>query len=205
MMVMMMATTPSVNASRRAGSMARSYVHPFAQAIMKSATGAKLREALARGELMTNSRRFIELRDQLLSAREDCELARREFRWPVLDEFNWVGDYFEVIAAGNDATALRMVDDAGGDRSVSFAAMAQRAAQVAAFLAGRGVGRGDRILVMLPNCIALWEVMLAAIRLGAVIIPATTLLEREDLRDRLDRGRVSAVVTEAALTARFAT
>src|SRR5262245_23342704 len=105
--------------------------------------------ALCSGHLMTNSRRFIELRDQLLSAREDSELARREFRWPVLDEFNWVRDYFEVIAAGNDATALRMVDDAGGDRSVSFAAMAQRAAQVAAFLAARGIGRGDRILVML--------------------------------------------------------
>src|SRR5215469_6836770 len=130
MMVMMMATTPSVNASRLAGSMGRSYVHPIAQAMMKSGAavrycrarrkrgvwsaraGAKLRGARARGELMTNSHRFIELRDQLLSAQEDCELARREFRWPVLDEFNWVRDYFEVIAAGNDATALRTIDDA---------------------------------------------------------------------------------------------
>src|SRR5215468_12210245 len=153
---------------------------------------------------MTNSGRFIALRDELLRTREDCEGARRTFRWPEFEHFNWVRDYFEVIATGNDATALRMVDDAGGDRSVSFAAMAQRAAQVAAFLVARGIGRGDRILVMLPNCVALWEVMLAAIRLGAVIIPATTLLEREDLRDRLDRGRVSAVVTEAALTSRFA-
>jgi acetyl-CoA synthetase len=153
---------------------------------------------------MTNSRRFIELRDRLLRAREDDERARREFRWPVFEVFNWAQDYFEVIAAGNDASALRIVDDAGGDRSVSFASMARRAAQVAAFLVAQGIGRGDRILVMLPNCIALWEVMLAAIRLGAVIIPATTLLEREDLRDRLERGRVSAVVTEAALTSRFA-
>jgi len=153
---------------------------------------------------MTNSRRFIALRDELLRAREDCERARREFSWPVFAEFNWAADYFEVIAAGNDATALRVVDDAGGDQSVSFAAMAARAAQVAAFLASQGIERGDRILVMLGNCIALWEVMLAAIRLGAVIIPATTLLEREDLRDRLERGRVSAVVTEAGLTARFA-
>ena len=152
---------------------------------------------------MTHSRRFIALRDELLRTREDWESARREFRWPAFEEFNWARDYFEVIAAGNDATALRMVDDAGGDRSVSFAAMAQRAAQVAAFLAAQGIGHGDRILVMLPNCVALWEVMLAAIRLGAVIIPATTLLEREDLRDRLERGRVNAVVTEAALTARF--
>ena len=153
---------------------------------------------------MTNSHRFIALRDELLRKREDCEGARRDFRWPVFEQFNWARDYFEVIAAGNDGTALRVVDDAGGDRAVSFAAMAQRAAQVAAFLAVEGIGRGDRMLVMLPNCVALWEVMLAAMRLGAVIIPATTLLEREDLRDRLERGRVSAVVTEAALTSRFA-
>jgi acetyl-CoA synthetase len=152
---------------------------------------------------MTNSHRFIALRDDLLRAREDCDGARRDFRWPVFEQFNWVRDYFEVIAAGNGGTALRLVDDAGGDRSVSFATMAERAAQVAAFLAAQGIRRGDRVLVMLPNCTALWEVMLAAIRLGAVIIPATTLLEREDLRDRLERGRVSAVVTETALTARF--
>ena len=153
---------------------------------------------------MTNSDRFIALRDGLLRTREDWARACNEFRWPQFEEFNWVGDYFEVIAAGNDATALRMVDDAGGDRSISFASMTVRAAQLAAFLATQGVGRGDRLLLMLPNCVALWEAMLAAIRLGAVIIPATTLLEREDLRDRLERGRVSAVITEAALTARFA-
>ena len=152
---------------------------------------------------MTNSDRFIGLRDQLLRAPADWEGARAEFRWPRFGEFNWVGDYFDVIAAGNGATALRMVDDAGGDQSVSFAAMSARAAQVAAFLASQGVKRGDRLLLMLPNCTALWEVMLAAIRLGAVIIPATTLLEREDLRDRIERGRVSAVVTEERLTARF--
>jgi acetyl-CoA synthetase len=153
---------------------------------------------------MTNSERFIALRDGLLRTREDWPRACNEFRWPQFEEFNWVGDYFEVIAAGNDATALRMVDDAGGDQSISFASMAARAAQVAAFLAAQGVGRGDRLILMLPNCIALWEATLAAIRLGAVIIPATTLLEREDLRDRLERGRVSAVITEATLTARFA-
>ena len=153
---------------------------------------------------MNGSDRFIALRDELLRARTDWEGARNRFRWPVFEEFNWVSDYFDVIAAGNHAAALRVVDDSGDDQSVSFAAMAARAAQVAAFLAAQGVGRGDRLLLMLPNCIALWEVMLAAMRLGVVIIPATTLLEREDVRDRLERGRVHAVVTESALTARFA-
>src|SRR4029077_8343060 len=118
---------------------------------------------------MDATRRFIEARDQLLRLREDLGSAQREFRWPAFENFNWVRDYFDVIAAGNDAAALRVVDDAGGDETLSFASLARRSAQVAAFLAGAGAGRGDRILVMLPNCAALWETMLAAIRLGAVI------------------------------------
>ena len=72
-----------------------------------------------------------------------------------------------------------------------------------AFLAALGLARGDRLLVMLPNGVPLWETMLAAIRLGAVMIPATTLLESADLRDRLERGRVKAVITEAALECAF--
>jgi acetyl-CoA synthetase len=153
---------------------------------------------------MSNSRRFIALRDELLQRREDWAGARREFRWPQFTEFNWVGDYFDVIAAHNPATALRVIDDAGGDQSLSFSQMAHRSAQVAAFFSSLGLGAGDRLLVMLPNGLALWETMLAAIRLGAVMIPATTLLESSDLLDRLERGRVKAVITDAALSARFA-
>src|SRR6185437_11786854 len=150
------------------------------------------------------SNRFIELRDALLQTRADLAAAQQGFRWPEFGEFNWVRDYFEVIAAGNAAPALRLVDDAGTDQELSFAELARRAAQLANFLAGHGLQAGDRVLLMLPNCVPLWETMLAAIRLGAVVIPASTLLERSDLTDRLERGRVRAVITEAALTGRFA-
>lgn len=146
---------------------------------------------------------FLQARDLLLRSREDWASAQREFRWPRFSDFNWVRDYFDVIAVDNPAPALRLVNDSGYDESVSFKDLAQRSAQVAGFLASHGIGPGDRILIMLPNCVALWETLLAAIRLGAVIIPATTLLEREDLRDRLDRGQVKAVITAASLGPRF--
>jgi acetyl-CoA synthetase len=55
----------------------------------------------------------------------------------------------------------------------------------------------------LTNEPALWEVMLAAMKLGAVVIPATSLLTAEDLRDRLERGQVRHVVTDAAQTGKF--
>ncbi|HYL03517.1 MAG TPA: AMP-binding protein [Steroidobacteraceae bacterium] len=153
---------------------------------------------------MNASREFIGLRDQLLEWREDGARARREFRWPAFEYFNWARDYFDVMAAGNEAPALRLVDDEGTDESLSFAELARRSARVAGALAAHGVEPGDRILIMLPNCVPLWETMLAAIRMGAVIIPATTLLERDDLKDRLERGRVKAVVTLASLAGRFA-
>src|SRR5881392_2166356 len=136
--------------------------------------------------------------------REDWAGAQREFRWPAFEQFNWAHDYFDVIAAANDAPALRVVDDAGGDRSLSFSELARRSAQVASFLDSQGLEQGDRLLVMLPNGVPLWETMLAAIRLGAVVIPATTLLERDDLSDRIERARVKGIVTDAQLAGRFA-
>ena len=75
--------------------------------------------------------------------------------------------------------------------------MSRRSNQVANFLRGLGVRRGERMLLMLPNIAPLWEVTLAAIKLGAVVSPATTLLTRADLQDRIERGRIKHVVGEA--------
>jgi acetyl-CoA synthetase len=146
---------------------------------------------------------FIELRNRLLRAGVTNAQALQSFHWPAVRHFNWARDYFDRIAVDNEEPALRVVDDTGGDEVLSFAALSRRSNQVANYLATQGVGRGDRVLVMLGNVVALWEVMLAAIKLGAVMIPATTLLQRADLEDRLARGKVRAVVTDRALTKHF--
>ena len=56
---------------------------------------------------------------------------------------------------------------------------------------------------MLGNVVPLWETMLAAMKLGAVVIPATTLLTPADLNDRFERGRVRHVVANAADAPKF--
>ena len=147
---------------------------------------------------------FLDARDLLLRHRADLEAARREFRWPVLERFNWALDYFDGMAAGNEAPALRFVGPGDVDFSISFAEMARRSDQVANYLRGLGVRRGDRILLLLGNVPALWEAMLAAMKLGAVVIPATTMLTEDDLRDRFDRGRVQHVIAAGELAGRFA-
>ena len=146
---------------------------------------------------------FLAARDFLLTHRLDHERAYRDFRWPVLDRFNWALDHFDVMARGNGATALHIVGEDGSEVKRSFSEMAERSSQVANYLRGIGVQRGDRILLMLGNELPLWEVMLAAMKLGAVLIPATALLTAEDLRDRLDRGQVRHVVAASAQTGKF--
>jgi acetyl-CoA synthetase len=147
---------------------------------------------------------FIAVRDFLLAHREDHERAYREFRWPVLDRFNWALDYFDPISAENERPGLVIADDEGGETRLSFAELALRSNRLANHLRGLGVRRGDRLLLMLGNVAPLWECMLAAMKLGAVIIPATTLLSREDLVDRFVRGRVRHVVAGADNAAKFA-
>jgi acetyl-CoA synthetase len=144
-------------------------------------------------------------RDILLRHRDDYDGAVAAFSWPdVGDRFNWALDWFDPIAAGNPRTALRIIDEDGSDRSYSFAEMSQRSDRVAASLAAAGVARGDRVMVMLGNQVELWESMLAVMKLGAVIMPATTALGPKDLADRVGRGAVRHVITNADQVDKFA-
>ena len=145
---------------------------------------------------------FREARDFLLAHRTDYETAYRGFRWPELAQFNWALDHFDRIAAGNANPALWIVE-AAGETKMSFAELSARSDRLANHLRGLGIGRGSRILLMLGNIVPLWEVMLAAMKLGAVVIPATTLLTAEDLADRIERGAVGAIVTTAELAGRL--
>jgi len=152
---------------------------------------------------------FQEAREFLLRHRTDYDMAVADFRWPDPVPFNWALDWFDAELARNadsrDRPALWIVD-AGSNREtkLSFAALSSRSNQVANFLRAQGLKRGDHLLLLLGNVIPLWETMLAAMKLGVVVIPATTLLTPDELHDRLDRGRAKVVVAAQDQVAKFA-
>ncbi len=153
---------------------------------------------------MTAVAEFLAARDFLQAHRSDYQTAYAGFKWPRLKEFNWALDYFDAMARDNDMPALWIVEEDGSESKLSFAELSARSNRVANWLRAQGVRRGERILIMLGNEVALWETMLAAIKLGAVVIPATTLLTPEDLVDRVERGQVRHVVIGQAHTDKFA-
>ncbi len=147
---------------------------------------------------------FRSARDFLLRQREDYAAARAGFSWPRPERFNWALDWFDAIAADNDRTALHIAEEDGRETKLTFTRMSERSNRVANWLRAQGVRAGDRIVVMLGNQAELWETALAAMKLRAVVIPATPLLGPIDLADRIGRGRARHVLVRAADEAKFA-
>lgn len=156
---------------------------------------------------MTN---FAEARAFLLAHRTDQDTACAGFRWPDPVPFNWALDWFDAELAANpdsrDRPALWIVETAHKrETKLSFGELSRRSNRVANYLRGLGLRRGDHLLLLLGNVVPLWETMLAAMKLGLVVIPATTLLTGDEFADRLDRGQAKAVLTSSDQAAKFDT
>src|SRR3954463_5346224 len=163
--------------------------------------------AISRENVSAPMTTFQEARSFLLKHRMDYETAVRDFRWPDPVAFNWALDWFDAELARNpgskDRAALGIVESGKRAAKLSCENLSCRSNQVANFLRAQGLQRGDHLLLLLGNVVPLWETMLAAIKLGVVIIPATTLLTPDELQDRLDRGRAKLVVAAEDQVAKF--
>ncbi|APX01620.1 AMP-binding protein [Arthrobacter sp. QXT-31] len=156
---------------------------------------------------MTVTDDFRAARDQLLALRQDYRQARSRFEWPRPQEFNFALDWFDAIGAdpatgGNPA--LVIVEQDGSATRRSFTDLSARSSQVANWLRSQGVKRGDRMIIMLGNQVELWELVLAGIKLGIVLIPTTTLMGPADLKDRVERGEAGWAAVGSSNLGKFA-
>jgi acetyl-CoA synthetase len=147
---------------------------------------------------------FLSARDFLWAHRTDQAAAVAGFRWPALGQFNWALDYFDAMAATNTSTALWIYCEDGSELRFSFEQLRSLSNALANRLRDLGFKRGEAVLLMMGNEPALWLSMLACMKLGAIVVPATTLLSRDDLRDRFDRGGVRHVIMDGQVAGRFA-
>ncbi|WP_423183220.1 AMP-binding protein [Arthrobacter sp. NyZ413] len=156
---------------------------------------------------MTVTNDFRAARDRLLELRSRYSAAHKGFQWPRFSEFNFAIDWFDQIAADPakaNNPALVIVEQDGSSTRRSFKDLSDRSSQVANWLRGKGVERGDRMIIMLGNQVELWEIMLAGIKLGLVLIPTTTLMGPRDITDRVERGGARWAAVGSANIGKFA-
>jgi acetyl-CoA synthetase/medium-chain acyl-CoA synthetase len=113
------------------------------------------------------------------------------------EHFNFAADVLDGWARTRPgARALWCVAAGSGhERKFTFQEMAALSRQAANLFRTSGVGRGDRVLVMLPRIPQWWIAMLGLIRLGAVPVPATLLLAPREVAFRLQTAQARAVIT----------
>lgn len=156
---------------------------------------------------MSVTQQFMQARDHLVSLQQDWERAREEFVWPRFEEFNFGVDWFDAVAARKeraDQDALVILEEDGSELRRTFAELSATSNQVANWLREQGVRRGDRLILMLNNQVELWEIMLACIKLGAVMVPTTTQMGPSDLRDRVERAEARWAVAGGEDLQKFA-
>jgi acetyl-CoA synthetase len=147
---------------------------------------------------------FREARDRLLELSDDYHGARAAFSWPRPREFNWALEWFDAeLAAGEhgEKIALKVIGERVETRT--FADLRLESSRLAYGLRSLGAKRGDRLLMMLGVVPELWATMLAAMKLGLVLIPAMPTLGQADIADRIERGQAKYLVAHGADAEKF--
>lgn len=133
---------------------------------------------------------FTKLRDKLLAG----DIGPLEFGE---SEFNWALDYFDDIPG--DRPALGIVSDRKDFEYFTFGDLKERSNRVANYLRALGLVRGDRLIILVGNVVELWESVLGAMKLGVVLVPCSTLLNRAEIQERIERTQAKGIVAEVAL------
>ncbi|WP_027964932.1 acyl-CoA synthetase MbcS [Halalkalibacillus halophilus] len=110
------------------------------------------------------------------------------------ETYNIVSE-FEKYADGKGRTAVKYKSEHGEEASVTYDDLIERANKIAGALYGKGLNKGDKILVMIPRFIRAYEVYVAALKAGFVVIPSSEMLRAKDIEYRVHHGDVKAIIS----------
>ena len=128
-----------------------------------------------------------------LDALEAYRRAYRDFRWETPEYFNFA-DVIDKFAEDPRRVAILWEDSEGKRARLTFADIAVQSKRIANVLAGHGIRRGDAVMLVLPR-ITLWQAAyIGALRLGAIVIPCTSMLREKDLIYRANHSGARAII-----------
>jgi acetyl-CoA synthetase len=127
----------------------------------------------------------------------------KNFHLEIPENFNFAFDFMDAQAKKTPhALAMIHVDNHGDRKDYDFAYFARESSKLAHGLAKLGVGRGDKVMLILYRRVEFWTACLALHKLGAVVIPASFLLTGKDIVERVNFASVKCVLIESTLVKR---
>lgn len=125
------------------------------------------------------------------------------FAWNPPTHYNFARDAIDRLAKDSPGDrAMLWTDGAGAIVDRSFAELSDHAARAAAVLRAAGVERGDTVLILMSREIEWWELMLACLRLGAIVSPGTVQLSPKDIAYRCKAADARCIIAGADVAPR---
>ncbi|WP_079479299.1 acyl-CoA synthetase MbcS [Halobacillus salinus] len=118
------------------------------------------------------------------------------------EKYNVVAE-MERYAADAERKALLWLDDDGNNEEITYQDLMKKANRIGNAFLDSGLKKGDKVLVMIPRLIKAYEVYIAALKAGLVVIPSSEMLRTKDLQYRITHGEVSAVISYQPFTEQF--
>jgi len=129
----------------------------------------------------------------------------RSFTADVPEHFNWGFDVVDRWGREKgDERALVFADDKGRSKTYTFREVAEKSSQLCNYFASHGIGKGDPVLLMLPNTPMIWLSVVGLIKAGAVVVPSAPTLTQKDLEYRVTASGARGVITDATDIVKFA-
>ncbi len=111
------------------------------------------------------------------------------------DNFNFAFDVIDRLGTEKpDKLAMIHLDREGNERRFTFADMKRATSQTANYFKSLGIGKGDKVMLILKRHYQFWFSIIALHKLGAVAIPATNQLKEHDITYRINAAGVKAIV-----------
>jgi acetyl-CoA synthetase len=141
----------------------------------------------------------------VLPAARDYDALYRSFRWQVPARYNIGVDVCDRWAAREPSrTAIFNLGADGAVQEIGYGTLRERSNRLANVLAARGIGRGDRVAILLPQSPAVAVSHIAIYKLGAVALPLAMLFGVEAIAYRLADSGARALITNAQGLAKLA-
>ena len=138
---------------------------------------------------------MLDLHKKYLTEEFDAYGKLLNYKLNAPDDFNFAYDVIDKLGMETpDRRAMRWVDDNGNRTDLTFADIKRGSNRAASFFQERGIGRGDRVMLILRRNYQFWFAILGLHKIGAVAIPATYQLLKEDIMYRLEIADVKAIL-----------
>ncbi len=135
--------------------------------------------------------------DKYKSYEEAQEKFKWSERWQVFDgdkeKFNIAHECVDRHPKGDDAIRIKFAD--GKEERYTFQQFSDATSQFANFLKNKGIGKGDRVALLLHPCFQFYVGMFGIFKLGAIVIPCSPLFGPDATGYRLEKGETKAILT----------